>query len=130
LNPEFGAEFVRIAEMLGPYRMVDLGAFPGVVQHSDYAVPGNGGCACIIGEIWKVSQDVLAALDMLEGNKFFYTRQKVRFHDGKAWCYFLPHDEYDTAKRVPVIGARTYCWRPSKEELQYTEHALPDARVA
>jgi gamma-glutamylaminecyclotransferase len=83
-----GATFVDQATLDGGYRMVSLGAFPGVIK--DDLVD-----RVITGEVYAVDAQGLSGLDMLEGNGSFYTRSKVKTSDGlRVWCYFLPAEEY------------------------------------
>jgi gamma-glutamylcyclotransferase (GGCT)/AIG2-like uncharacterized protein YtfP len=90
-----GSDFMTDAQLDGNYRMVSLGAFPGVIQDPDYE-------RVISGEVYKVDSEGLAALDMLEGNGSFYTRTKVKTNHGlRVWCYFLPLSEYGEEVDVP-----------------------------
>lgn len=111
------ATFMGTSHIKGRYRMSDLGAYPGLYKHNSFPE------TVIVGEVYRVNQDVMRALDILEGNEFYYTRQKIPTLGGngpKAWCYFLPFS----------YGANTYvgntmyttavqCWRPTPEEHAY-----------
>ncbi len=64
------------------FEMVDLGAFPGLVQmeRGDDAV----------GEVWEVDDECLADLDRLEGVPTFYDRVTVQtVTHGWCWAYVL-----------------------------------------
>jgi gamma-glutamylcyclotransferase (GGCT)/AIG2-like uncharacterized protein YtfP len=67
-----GQRFIGEVRTRPVYRMVDCGGYPGM-----YAVPENG--LSIAGEIWEVTDECLAQLDLLEdviGGE--YTRVKVQ----------------------------------------------------
>lgn len=63
------------------YTLVNLGAFPGVVEKGETA---------IIGEVYEVTDDIFASLDRLEGYPSFYGRNQIDTAYGKAWIYLLP----------------------------------------
>lgn len=61
-----------------------------------YLVKREGpGCS---GELYKVSDKVLTALDLLEGHPDFYKREVIPVYDMEvgnmveAWCYLHPND--------------------------------------
>lgn len=60
------------------YKMVDLGAYPGVVKR---------GRTRIQGEVYEVSQEEMATLDRLEGYPTDYTRELIPTPWGRAWIY-------------------------------------------
>ncbi|MEW8385896.1 MAG: gamma-glutamylcyclotransferase family protein [Candidatus Thiodiazotropha sp.] len=60
------------------YKMVNLGAYPGVVR--------SGG-TCVEGEVYQVSAQQLADLDRLEGYPHAYCREVIATPWGKAWIY-------------------------------------------
>lgn len=78
---------------LGGFRMLDLGAFPGIVP---------GGFELVLGELYEVNADQLADLDRLEGHPTFYRRTLVTLTDGtEAWTYVLVDlDRYKRARAV------------------------------
>jgi gamma-glutamylaminecyclotransferase len=66
----------------GMFKMLDLGAFPALVE-------ADGGP--ITGEVYRVA--TLERLDMLEGYPRFYNRRIVTTDSGqRAWIYFLEND--------------------------------------
>lgn len=85
--------YLHSAEALGEastvsrhYALLDLGAFPGAVRHRE------GGQ--VHGELYRVDDATLRALDRLEGNGSFYQRQRVHVltEEGTrhlAWMYLL-----------------------------------------
>ena len=81
------AEIIGKAKTTYPdYNMMDLGAFPGVV---------DGGTKHIQGEVYKVNAPMLAKLDGIEGvGHDFYKVKKIDTDKGKAWMYYLG-DEYN-----------------------------------
>jgi gamma-glutamylcyclotransferase (GGCT)/AIG2-like uncharacterized protein YtfP len=60
------------------YKMVDLGAYPGVVKC---------GRTRIQGEVYQVCAAEMATLDRLEGYPRDYTRELIATPWGKAWIY-------------------------------------------
>jgi gamma-glutamylcyclotransferase (GGCT)/AIG2-like uncharacterized protein YtfP len=70
------------------YRMVDLGAYPGVVK--------NGGTA-IEGEVYEVSIQQMLGLDRLEGYPHAYGRELIATPWGKAWIYLYRGNLKDRA---------------------------------
>lgn len=60
------------------YTMLDLGAYPGVV---------NGGTTPIVGELYAVTPRILHRLDILEDYPNLYTRTLVAAACGHAWMY-------------------------------------------
>lgn len=81
--------FRRLAVTRHPnFRLVNSGhGYPFALDSS----PGRPGTA-IKGELWSVTEPVLAALDELEGHPDFYRRRVVELDaDDSAWMYIL-HD--------------------------------------
>lgn len=82
------SEFVREARLRGAWRLVDLGAFPGLVE-----IPRENNE--IHGEVYKISPEILARLDGIEGHPRFYERKIVTTEDDEeVWAYTLPTEEY------------------------------------
>ena len=73
------------------YRMVSLGAFPGVLQSEE--------SHDIHGEIFEVTDNVLRDLDMLEGYPNFY--DKTVIDDEGTIMYVLEENEYGDHDKVP-----------------------------
>ena len=59
------------------------------------------------GEVYEVSQGVLATLDELEGNPTFYCREQVELEgeDGTAWMYLLADEAWVDAIRSDADGS-------------------------
>jgi gamma-glutamylcyclotransferase (GGCT)/AIG2-like uncharacterized protein YtfP len=77
------------------FRMVCLGAFPGLVHDEKAATP-------IVVEVYQVSSETFQRLDALEGYPGFYDRKKVPTRFKNAWIYFLPGSKgYDGHTPVP-----------------------------
>ncbi|HEX4954518.1 MAG TPA: gamma-glutamylcyclotransferase family protein [Thermoanaerobaculia bacterium] len=91
-----GARFLGEARTEPGHQLLDLGRYPGMVA----AAEGR-----VLGELFEVDGETLAALDRFEGHPTFYQRRPVRL-DGDliAWSYFLV--EVD-AEAKPVPGG---CW--------------------
>lgn len=83
-----------------PFRLLDLGPFPG-------AVPG--GATPIRGEVYEVDPDTLAWMDDFEDVPETYQRIRVRLADGEeAWMYRLQPEAAATMARGEVPHG---CWR-------------------
>lgn len=80
------------------YRMVSLGAFPGLVYGDEVSQ----------GELYSVTAGTMARLDMLEGDGEFYTRELTDTALGKAWVYVLPLERYGNHNPVPSGDWKQY----------------------
>ena len=94
----------------GPYKLMDLGPYPAVVDyHKDNGAP----IKYVVGEVYSVDLDTFLSLDALEGYPHFYSRREVDTSFGKAWMYTfmsradLPEDKWKECDGI---------WRPTKEE--------------
>lgn len=117
------ATFLGRVHLEGKIQLISLGSFPGLIENK--TLPR----AKVVGEAYRITQDVLQSLDILEGNKLFYTRKKVYLNNKiRAWCYFLPFEEY--ANRIPkdkTPEQDTQCWAPTEEERAYMLAISADA---
>jgi gamma-glutamylcyclotransferase (GGCT)/AIG2-like uncharacterized protein YtfP len=107
------AQFYETTHIEGQYKLMDMGPYPGLIRSQKYDR------AAIVGELYFVSENVLKALDILEGNTFYYTRSKVDVclpSPVKAWCYFLPVRD---ARDSTMMSGPVQCWHPSKVETEY-----------
>ncbi|HUB50607.1 MAG TPA: gamma-glutamylcyclotransferase family protein, partial [Terracidiphilus sp.] len=78
------AEFVGEAVTLPAYLMVNCGSYPGLVRARD----GECGQA-IKGELYRVDEELLAALDRFEDVPREYVRDAIRLADGsEVQTYF------------------------------------------
>lgn len=75
------AKFIKETTTSGMYTLVDLGAFPGLVE---------GGSTKVVGEIWEIDQYTKQYLDMMEGVPLLYQDKPVKI-DGEEdiFAYFL-----------------------------------------
>ena len=81
------------------FEMLDLGAFPGVIDGEKY----------IQGEVWEVDENTFDVLDRIEGYPTFYNRKLIPTTQGKAWMYYLKdHENYsDCAKSTESDSIET-----------------------
>ena len=82
-----GCEYLGPCTLGDNYAMVSLGWFPGVVSNDN--VVGT-----IQGEVYRIPEEVLFSLDILEGHPDFYKRERVPVTYGdnvqkNAWIYLL-----------------------------------------
>lgn len=78
------AEFVSAGMTEAAYRLVDLGPYPGLVA---------GGHTSVMGEVYRVPEGLMDALDALEEHPDVYVRGQIRLADGlETLAYVLrPH---------------------------------------
>ena len=72
----YDAKLIGTARTGSRFTMLDLGAFPGIVEGNE---------SQIVGEVYEVDHDCFAMLDRLEGYPDFYTRKRIRTSAGRAW---------------------------------------------
>ena len=73
-----GATYCGKHATLPRYRMLHLGAYPGVVE---------GGSTVIRGEIYRIDKRQFMWLDRLEAYPTLYKRKLIDTRWGKAWIY-------------------------------------------
>jgi len=120
-----GGQFIGYDMVEGPYDMFDLGAIPAVVPAQD------GKTRKVRGELYAITPEGLASLDMLEGHPNLYRRSKVwtEIHKRRAWMYQLVSDNFmlgidDDDKRVAGL------WKPSKDESRFWLDYAKTSKVA
>jgi gamma-glutamylcyclotransferase (GGCT)/AIG2-like uncharacterized protein YtfP len=108
-----GAEFVGYDFVEQHYEMIDMGPFP-AVHASQYDINR------IYGEVYAVSDECLAALDLVEGHPNFFERKKIRTDHGdrRVWIYII-NTEYARDRYVDVIEDGR--WVVTDEEKQHYE---------
>lgn len=75
------ARFLGTASTVPSFRLLDLGAFPALVE---------GGSVAVHGELYDIDADGLRRLDLLEGHPDFYRRTNLALADGsRAQAYLL-----------------------------------------
>ena len=105
------AHFLGRCYVEGPFVLVNLTYYPGVVRAADLAASTANR---IYGEVYRIDEEVLASLDILEGNGHYYTRSKVQTPWKNAWCYFLP-ESYEKSAEIINDGV----WEPNDEEKEF-----------
>jgi gamma-glutamylaminecyclotransferase len=96
------AEFVRSAATLPVYQLLDLGTHPGMVE-------SNGPGIAISGELWRISPEVIPALDAYEGAPTEYGRRPIRIQDcvEPVIAYFFLGDLSNLSPCSPDWSPRT-----------------------
>ena len=69
------------------YEMLDLGAFPGVIE---------GGSTSITGEVWAVDDSTWNRVEVLEGYPNFYNRISFTTDYGEATMYVLDKNSFSS----------------------------------
>ncbi len=75
-----GSENLGMAMTTGKYTMLDMGDYPAVIDQGFHA---------IVGEVYMVSGEIIAKLDVLEEYPDYYQRIIISTPYGDAWIYVL-----------------------------------------
>lgn len=87
-----GAAFVGGAVTAPRYTLVDLGAFPALLE---------GGDTAVVGELYDVPPAVLPRVDALEGHPTFYERKRVELEGGEeVEAYVLPRQSRRAEEKI------------------------------
>lgn len=86
------------------YLLVKGVAFPYLInpEHFTKVEPCDGLIGNVAGELYRVSDKGLGALDQLESHPSFYRREVIKVNDGvETWAYFLsrPSERWDNPMR-------------------------------
>jgi gamma-glutamylcyclotransferase (GGCT)/AIG2-like uncharacterized protein YtfP len=86
LSNERNNRLLKDSEKLGDvivtgFQMYSLGSFPACVRTDNYDDHH------IVGEVWKISDETLIRLDMLEGYPHMYQRTLIDTSWGASWIY-------------------------------------------
>jgi len=98
-------------------QLVNLGPFPALIP--------CGRPLRTMGEVYEVSDEVLALLDRIEGHPDFYKRIEIETQFGRAWVYViasLPANRYSTENIA--YDSDVLAWEPSEEERAYVHSAV------
>lgn len=71
------SEFLGVYETPPAYTLYDFGTSPGLVEGND----------TIVGEVYRISDEVLAKLDVFEDVSVEYRRDTIETPFGEAWIY-------------------------------------------
>jgi gamma-glutamylcyclotransferase (GGCT)/AIG2-like uncharacterized protein YtfP len=106
------SEFVGYDYIEDDWEFVDCGSFPAV------HIGATGTNQRVYGELYKVSNEGLACLDMAEGHPDLFRRTKLKTaHRGlHAWVYIL-NSHYVRDKYVDI--SKSGVWSPSRQESAY-----------
>ena len=74
------ATWIGPARTVPAYRLVDLGPYPGLLAE---------GSTAVAGEVYRVPEPLLAALDALEEHPEVYVRTPVRLDSGREALTYL-----------------------------------------
>jgi gamma-glutamylaminecyclotransferase len=90
------SEFLGESGTARRYRLLDLGAYPALIE---------GGTTNVIGELYHIEPSLLARLDELEGHPHEYRRATIALADGgEAIAYLWSTDRVDPSWRVIACG--------------------------
>jgi gamma-glutamylcyclotransferase (GGCT)/AIG2-like uncharacterized protein YtfP len=85
------ARFVSHAATLPKYELVDMGAYPALVE---------GGKTAVQGELYEVEDALLAHLDIFEDVPTLYERKPIAIRNGQAMAYVMRHEQTRRAARI------------------------------
>ena len=98
------AELVGGARTRAVFTMIDLGSYPAMVR---------GGVTAVVGEVYRVDERTLAALDELEGHPTLYRRERIELDDGRAVeTYLLPAEQRPVGDHISSGDFRGFKSRP------------------
>lgn len=86
------------------YTLFDLGPYPAAVA---------GGRAALVGEVYRLTQGLLARLDRLENYPKEYRRARIMTPYGPAWIYLYRRTPPDK----PVIAGGDWRWARRRNRL-------------
>ena len=98
-----GARFVRDVRTEASFTLVDLGPFPALRE---------GGCTSVVGEVYDVTTEHLAALDRFEGVPHLYERVPVQLADGGVVNAYVQRGASHRTRDVIASGD----WRAHRKE--------------
>jgi gamma-glutamylaminecyclotransferase len=99
------SQFVGQAKTNPEYTLVDLGAYPAMVE---------GGQTAILGEVYRIEEQTLLRLDRLEGHPHYYTRKTIELEGGmNAEAYVLDQSRYRGSTLIAGGDWRTRDRQPS-----------------
>lgn len=90
-----GAQFVAQARTQSEFTFHDLGGCPGMIRGTDCEHQ------TVLGELYDVDEEILAALDRLEGHPRFYRRTEILIDRAPVQTYLLPRDRFGHLPRIP-----------------------------
>lgn len=94
------SEFLGETATSNGLQLRDLDRFPGMVK---------AGRGCVQGELYRVGEEVLADLDILEGHPDRFWRTKIKLADGRTVQAYLLGDDF--ARHAPVISGGDWLQR-------------------
>ena len=99
----FEPHLVGKAHTLAEFHLRDFGVCPGLI---------HGGETSVTGELYKVSPETLAHLDMFEGPRL-YKRKLIDLANGlRAWTYVMP-PESAALRPSQAVTSGDWLQRPS-----------------
>ena len=121
------AIFLGYDSITGPYQLYDLGAIPAVID-----APAHGNRK-VRGELYAITTEGLAALDLMEGHPNLYKRRKLvtDLNERRAWVYLLHATNFMHDGAEPKLAGM---WHGSQEEnkfwLDHNKKIKLDGKVA
>lgn len=93
------SEFLGTGTTFDKFKMYNLGSFPMVTREDEIAQ--------VLGEIYRVSEQVLSNLDAIEGHPGFYRRTEIKVLDEHAeiqdaYIYLGPEDGPNSRYAVEI----------------------------
>lgn len=88
----FGVIFVQAINTAPEYTLVNVGAFPGMLESGNDSV---------VGELYDVPEEAIPTFDIIEGHPTFFCRKNVKLADGTSavsYVFLCPLDRYGKIK--------------------------------
>lgn len=110
-----GQHYLGRCMLKDKYLMYSLGGFPAIVRVHDKMPEELQKLGTEVScEVYAVDGKCLDALDLLEGNGSFYTRQKVVTPWKNTWVYLFPDDAYKNYPNNALV--KDGVWKPETME--------------
>lgn len=91
------SEYLGMFQTEPSYQLYDLGTYPGLVE----------GGHSVVGEVYRIDEETLGQLDMLEEVPVEYLRESIETPFGSAWIYIYQ----DTSQLDQVIDSGNWMLR-------------------
>lgn len=108
------AKYLYDAFTLTKFQMLNLGYYPALIKDEDgYSIKG---------EVYRITENILKNIDILEGYPDFYTRELIttNMSNFMVYIYYLKNNlnNYNKDYVKPIKGQKYLEWRERTNEFQ------------